>query len=171
VVLPAHNEAHSLAACVHRLHQHLSSSDVRFTWRITIADSASTDATLFVAQTLAAELDSVCVVGQAVKGRGRALRAAWSQSDAAVLCYMDVDLSTDLRALLPLVAPLVSGHSDLAIARVVRGAQREIISRVYNRLLHLTLRTTFSDAQCGFKAGRAEIIGPLLDRVRNEWFL
>ena len=62
------------------------------------------------------------------------------RADAQVVAYMDVDLSTDLRGLLPLVAPLLSGHSDLAIgtrlahgARVVRGPKRELISRAYNR--------------------------------------
>ena len=76
---------------------------------------------------------------------------------------MDVDLSTDLNALLPLLAPLLSGHSDVAIgtrlargARVIRGPRREIISRCYNLLLHATLGTGFSDAQCGFKAIRAD---------------
>ena len=109
------------------------------------------------------------------KGRGRALRAAWSRSDADVLVYMDVDLSTDLRALLPLVAPLVSGHSDVAIgtrladgARVVRGPKRELISRSYNRLLHLSLGARFSDAQCGFKAVRADVARRLLPGVRDE---
>ena len=48
---------------------------------------------------------------------------AWIASDAAVVAYMDVDLSTDLDALLPLVAPLVSGHSDVAIgSRLAPGA-------------------------------------------------
>jgi hypothetical protein len=91
---------------------------------------------------------------------------------------MDVDLSTGLEALLPLVAPLISGHSDLAIgtrlargARVVRGPRREVISRIYNRLLHLSLRSRFSDAQCGFKAGRAATIKALLPRVEDQaWF-
>jgi putative flippase GtrA len=91
---------------------------------------------------------------------------------------MDVDLSTDLRGLLPLVAPLVSGHSDLAVgtrlahgARVVRGPKREIISRSYNRILHTALRTRFSDAQCGFKAARTDAAKRLLDEVRDDgWF-
>ncbi len=55
------------------------------------------------------------MVHLAEKGRGRALKRVWSASESDVLVYMDVDLSTDLAALLPLVAPLVSGHSDLAI--------------------------------------------------------
>src|SRR6188768_480417 len=91
---------------------------------------------------------------------------------------MDVDLSTDLRGLLPLVAPLMSGHSDLAIgsrlahgARVVRGPKRELISRGYNRLLHTVLRAKFSDAQCGFKAVRRDVLDTLMDDVQDDgWF-
>jgi hypothetical protein len=91
---------------------------------------------------------------------------------------MDVDLSTDLTALLPLVAPLMSGHSDLAIgtrlhsaSRVQRSAKRELISRSYNRLLRLVLRARFSDAQCGFKAIRSEAAHELLLLVADqEWF-
>src|SRR6266536_5222172 len=111
-------------------------------------------------------------------GRGRALRSIWLDSDADVLAYMDVDLSTELNALLPLVAPLVSGHSDVAIgtrlargARVIRGPRREIISRCYNLLLHATLGARFSDAQCGFKAisaARARVLLPLTRD--NGWF-
>jgi putative flippase GtrA len=112
------------------------------------------------------------------KGRGRALRESWTESDARVLAYCDVDLSTDLAALLPLVAPLISGHSDLAIgtrlspsSRVVRGAKREFISRAYNLLLHGTLATGFSDAQCGFKAIRADVARRLLPLVEDTgWF-
>jgi putative flippase GtrA len=95
-----------------------------------------------------------------------------------VLAYCDVDLSTDLAALLPLVAPLIPGHSDLAIgtrlgrgARVVRGAKREIVSRAYNLLLHGALGAGFSDAQCGFKAVRASVAHRLLPLVEDTgWF-
>ncbi len=112
------------------------------------------------------------------KGRGRALRRAWAQANARVVAYMDVDLSTDLAALPVLVAPLLSGHSDVAIgtrlsraSRVERGRKREFISRSYNRLLRLTLRSGFSDAQCGFKAVRADRLPALLSAVRDqEWF-
>src|SRR4051812_21688133 len=177
VVVPAFNEQEALAASIRRLHGHLSAG-FPFSWRIVVVDNASTDATLAVARRLADELPGVEVMHLAAKGRGRAVRAAWSESDATVLSYMDVDLSTDLRALLPLVAPLLSGHSDLAIgsrlargARVARGPKREFISRGYNRLLHITLRARFSDAQCGFKAVRAEAARELLPDVRDDgWF-
>ena len=181
VVIPVHDEAAGLAASIRRLHRYLTSG-VPLTWRITIADNASTDGTLDVARELAAELDDsdvgVRVLHLDRKGRGRALRAAWSGSDAAVVAYMDVDLSTDLDALLPLVAPLVTGHSDVAIgtrlaggAQVVRGPRREVISRIYNRIVRSVLRTSFSDAQCGFKAVRSDVARDLLPLVTDDaWF-
>jgi putative flippase GtrA len=177
VVVPVYNEQAALERCIRSLHRYLRSQS-RFTWRIVIADNASTDATGAIAARLARELSGVDVVSVSRMGRGLALREAWSRSRAEVVCYMDVDLSTDLRALLPLVAPLLSGHSDVAIgsrlargARVVRGPKREIISRAYNRILHTVLRAGFSDAQCGFKAVRAEVARELLDEVRDDgWF-
>ncbi|HEY1273368.1 MAG TPA: glycosyltransferase [Thermoleophilaceae bacterium] len=177
VVVPVYNEEAALERSVRRLHRFLTAA-FPFTWRIVIADNASTDDTPAVAARLAGELPGVELLRIDRKGRGRALRSAWRASGARVVCYMDVDLSTDLRALLPLVAPLVSGHSDVAIgtrlargARVVRGLRREIISRGYNALLRAALRARFSDAQCGFKAVRRDVLPQLLLNVRDEgWF-
>ena len=177
IVVPVYNEAGGLAASVRRLHAFLTGG-FPFSWRIVVADNGSTDATPSIARRLARELPGVELLRLERKGRGRALRAAWSASDARVVAYMDVDLSTDLRGLLPLVAPLLSGHSDLAIgtrlahgARVVRGPKRELISRGYNTLLHAALRARFTDAQCGFKAVRAETLGGLLGDVSDDgWF-
>lgn len=177
IVVPVYNEAQTVEASIRRLHDYVHTG-FPLTVQITIADNASTDLTGVVAAELAAELDDVAFLHLAQKGRGRALRAAWSHSRARVLAYMDVDLSTDLDALLPLVAPLLSGHSDLAIgsrlargSRVVRGPKRELISRSYNMLLRTTLRTRFSDAQCGFKAIRADRARELLPLVSDEeWF-
>ncbi|MCZ7475153.1 MULTISPECIES: dolichyl-phosphate beta-glucosyltransferase [unclassified Micromonospora] len=177
VVVPVYNEEADLGPCVRRLHAHLT-AHFPYPFRITVADNASVDGTPAVARALADELPEVGVLRLDEKGRGRALRAAWSASPAPVLAYMDVDLSTDLAALLPLVAPLISGHSDLAIgtrlartSRVVRGTKREVISRGYNLLLRGALAARFSDAQCGFKAIRADVAAELLPLVRDTgWF-
>ena len=177
IVIPVYNEERDLGPSVRRLHDYLR-SDFPFPAVITIADNASRDGTLAVAQGLANELTRVRVVHLDKKGRGRALRAAWLQSDAKVVAYMDVDLSTDLKALHPLVAPLLSGHSDIAIgsrlargARVTRGPKREIISRCYMLVLRLSLGAYFTDAQCGFKAVRTSVAKQLLPLVKDEaWF-
>ncbi|MBC9955573.1 dolichyl-phosphate beta-glucosyltransferase [Yimella sp. cx-51] len=177
VVIPVYNEEAALEASVRTVHAHLTRHFV-YPFRITIADNASTDGTLRKAQALARQLAEVEVVHLQEKGRGRALKKVWSESDALVLAYMDVDLSTDLSALAPLVASLTSGHSDLAIgsrlahgSHVVRGTKREFISRSYNLILRSTLGAQFSDAQCGFKAIRADVARELLPLVEDPtWF-
>jgi len=177
IVIPVYNEEASLDASIRRLHAYLRD---RFPlgWIITVADNASRDRTWGVACRLTNELEGVQAVHLDEKGRGRALRAAWETSQAKVVAYMDVDLSTDLDALLPLVAPLLSGHSDVAIgsrlasgARVTRGTKRELISRTYNLILKATLHNGFTDAQCGFKAMRTDVARALLPLVEdNDWF-
>jgi glycosyltransferase involved in cell wall biosynthesis len=157
VVVPVYNEQRSLERCVRTLHAHLR-AEFPMPFRITIADNASTDATWVIARALGVEFDEVEVLHLDGKGRGRALDAAWSRSPADVLCYVDVDLSTDLKA-------LARG------ARVVRGRKREVISRCYNLILSTFLRARFSDAQCGFKAIRADAAAELLPLVRDRsWF-
>lgn len=177
LVVPVYNEEHTLGPSVRRLHAHLTAT-FPYPFRITVADNASVDRTADVARELALELPGVVHVRLDQKGRGRALKQVWLASDAPVLAYTDVDLSTDLDALWPLVAPLMSGHSDLAIgtrlhqdSRVVRGAKREAISRAYNLVLRAALGARFSDAQCGFKAIRADVARTVLPLVEDPtWF-
>lgn len=177
VTIPVFNEERDLEACLRRLHAYLLGA-FPHPFRITVADNASTDGTLKTAERVARELREVNVVHMAEKGRGNALRKVWLASPSPVLAYMDVDLSTDLAALGPLLAPLISGHSDLAIgtrltrnSRVVRGPKREFISRGYNFLLHSFMGAHFSDAQCGFKAIRADVARQLLPHtLDNAWF-
>jgi glycosyltransferase involved in cell wall biosynthesis len=177
IIVPVRNEERDLAPGIRRLCAYLRQR-FPFTARVTIADNGSSDGTWPAAMALCEEFAGVRAMRLDQPGRGRALRATWSASDAGVLAYMDVDLSTDLNALLPLVAPLLSGHSDLAIgtrlahgARVIRGPRRELISRGYNLLLRATLGAGFSDAQCGFKAIRADRARLLLPLIAdNGWF-
>ncbi|VXB12387.1 bifunctional glycosyltransferase family 2/GtrA family protein [Arthrobacter sp. 8AJ] len=177
IVVPVYNEEAVLENSITRLAEYLT-NEMPSTWKITIADNASTDQTSVIAARLSEHLPNVEYRRLEVKGRGFALRDAWSASDAKVLAYLDVDLSTDLAALPPLVAPLLSGHSDISIgtrlgqsSRVSRGAKREFISRSYNFLLRRTMQVQFSDAQCGFKAIRADVAKRLLPHVEdNGWF-
>jgi glycosyltransferase involved in cell wall biosynthesis len=86
VVIPVHDEEAALAPCVRRLHAHLGDRAFPFSWRIVIADNASTDATARVAAALAAELPGVTVLSLTAKGRGRARRAAWGGGEAEGVC-------------------------------------------------------------------------------------
>jgi glycosyltransferase involved in cell wall biosynthesis len=177
VAVPVYNEEDELERNVLKLRRYLDASFPLATL-LTIADNASTDRTWSIAERLAATVPGVRAVHLDEKGRGRALREVWTASESQVVAYMDVDLATGLEALLPLVAPILSGHAEVAIgsrlargARVVRGPKRELISRAYNLILHSVLGTRVTDAQCGFKAVRTDVARSLVPLVRdNEWF-
>ncbi|MET8861327.1 glycosyltransferase [Nonomuraea sp. NPDC004580] len=176
IVIPVLNEERALPGCVRTLLHRLDGFPLP--WRVTIVDNGSTDATWRVAGALAGEFAEVHARRIQVRGRGAALRAAWQASPADIVAYMDVDLSTDLDALFPLLAAVASGHSEIAIgtrlahgSRTRRSLRREIVSRGYNALLRYGFGARFSDAQCGFKAVRADVARPLLARVEDDsWF-
>jgi len=178
IVIPVRNEQRELTDHVTRLVEHLRAG-FPYAWQVTIADNGSTDGTWSLAQELAGRHPGqVRAVHMELPGRGRALHAVWSASDADVVGYMDVDLSTDLKALVPLVEPLVLAQADVSIgsrlapgAHVTRGLKREVISRAYNLLLRMVLRVGFADAQCGFKALRGDAARALLPLVEDRsWF-
>ena len=177
VVVPVYNEQEALPKSIPALCAYLETY-FPYRWSVVIADNASTDATLAVAEGLASAYPGVCVLHLGEKGRGRALKAAWLASEADVVAYMDVDLSTNLWSFLPLVAPLATGHSDVAVgsrllrgARVTRQWKRELISRCYNLLIKTMFANRFSDAQCGFKAAKRGVARELLAQVEDdEWF-
>jgi glycosyltransferase involved in cell wall biosynthesis len=177
IAIPVYNEEGILDSSVRRLRSYLD-CEFPFPASIVIVDNASIDGTWRVAEQLSADLTGVTAIHLDQKGRGRAIRTAWTSSRAEVVAYMDVDLSTDLGGLLPLVAPLLSGHSQVAIgsriaagSRVLRGGKREFISRSYNLILRSALHCRFSDAQCGFKAMRRDAVEPLLAQIEDQaWF-
>jgi glycosyltransferase involved in cell wall biosynthesis len=178
LVLPVHNEQAVLRVSVERLHAYVRRALPELEVQITIADNASTDETAALAQQLADELPGVRLRRLEQKGRGRALRSAWRASEADLVAYMDVDLSTDLSALSPLIAPLIAHQADIAVgsrlapgSEVERSFKREVMSRTYNRLVRRLLHVQFSDAQCGFKAARRDSLLLILDDIENQnWF-
>jgi glycosyltransferase involved in cell wall biosynthesis len=177
VILPVYNEAHVLAVSVARLCTFLEDT-FPYPWRITIVDNASTDGTWVEAQAIADQRPDVHAMHLGEQGRGRALKAGWSVSPAPFLAYMDIDLSTGLDALLPLVSSVMSGHSEVAVgsrrapgARVDRSTKREIISAGYNALLRVALGVRVRDAQCGFKAISRTMAHELLPEIEDDaWF-
>ena len=177
IILPVLNEQAILECSVATLLGYLDRS-CPYPWRITIADNGSTDGTWEIARRLMRAHDRVHGLRLTERGRGLALRTAWLASEADILAYMDIDLSTGLEAFMPLVAPLVAGRAQVATgsrllpgARVLRGAKREIISRCYNALIHLIVPHRFADAQCGFKALTRAAARDLLSLVEDTgWF-
>ncbi len=178
IVIPVYNEAIQLPESIHKLVKFLELSFTDKKWRITISDNASIDKTPDVARALCCEDNRVNYFRLEQKGRGRALKKTWERSQAKVVSYMDVDLSTHIKHIPELINILLHDRSDIAIgsrllpgSRTVRCLKREIISRLYNLIVKILHQTKFSDAQCGFKAIKTNLFRKILPLIKNnEWF-
>jgi glycosyltransferase involved in cell wall biosynthesis len=177
VVIPVLNEAHVLEKSVYTVLEYLR-SNLFYRWQIVIVDNGSTDGTQAVARRLCELEPEVRFIHLYQRGRGRALRHAWLQSKADVVCYMDVDLSTKLNHIPELIDAIARhGYHVATGSRLMRHSQtkrslkREVISRIYNLFIRAILATRFSDAQCGFKALSREAVEALIPQVEDQsWF-
>jgi glycosyltransferase involved in cell wall biosynthesis len=177
ILLPVYNEEHVLEKSINTLRKFLQDNVTDFDWIITVGDNASTDNTLEVARELEKQFEDVRVFHLDQKGRGRMVKYAWQESEADILSYMDIDLSTDLKAFPPMIMAIIEGY-DVAIgsrqykgADVERSFKREAISRGYIWMLKLLLGFPFTDAQCGFKAASKQLVNDLFPRIEDdEWF-
>lgn len=178
ILLPVYNEEHVLEKSITTLRKFLQDNVKNdFDWIITVGDNASTDSTMEVANGLAERFNDVRVFHLDQKGRGRMVKYAWKKSEADILSYMDIDLSTGLEAFPPMIKAIMDGY-DVAIgsrqhrdAKVDRGFKREVISRGYIWILKLLMRFPFTDAQCGFKAVSKKLVNELFDYIEDdEWF-
>lgn len=177
IIIPVLNEAHVLRKSVETLLR-FAQANLRYTWQIVVVDNGSTDGTDKVAGQLTAEYPEVKFMHLLQRGRGRALRSSWLQSKADVVCYMDVDLSTDLKHLPQLIGAIAKDGYDVSTgsrlmreSRITRSFKRESISRIYNVLVKAVLFTKFSDAQCGFKAVSRKAVEVIVPQVEDQsWF-
>ena len=177
ILLPVYNEEHVLEKSVDTLRKFLQDNVTEFDWIISIGDNASIDNTLEVARELEKQFEDVRVFHLDQKGRGRMVKYAWQESEADILSYMDIDLSTDLEALPPMVMAVIEGYDVVIGSRQYKGAEversfkREAISRGYIWMLKLLLGFPFTDAQCGFKAVSKQLVNDLFPMIEDdEWF-
>lgn len=178
VTIPVYNEEKALPVSIPVLHAFLSERLPEYDWMIEIADNASIDHTPEVSRTLTEQYERVRYLRLEQKGRGRALKKSWTSSEADIVSYMDVDLSTNLESFPPMVDALARQGYDIGTgSRLMKGAnttrsfKREFISRSYNIMVKAMFFTRFSDAQCGFKAVTREVVNILLPQIEdNVWF-
>jgi glycosyltransferase involved in cell wall biosynthesis len=169
VTIPVYNEEKVLEKSIFTLTKFLEKNFSEYTWEILIADNASIDKTLEVAKMLKNKYEKVNYIHLDQKGRGRALKKAWSESDADIVSFMDADLSTRLEHFPEMINGMVKGGYSIAIgsrliknSRTKRSFRREFISRFYNLLVRSLFYTKFSDAQCGFKAVTREVVNKII---------
>lgn len=176
ISVPVLNEEKELEVNISKLCAFLIKG-FKYDWEIVIVDNGSNDKTQEIGLRMSKMDSKIKYLRLEERGRGRALKRSWSQSDADILSYMDVDLSTNLKSFPILIEEIATG-ADVAIgsrlmknSHIVRQFKREMLSRGYNLLIKLMFWNKFSDAQCGFKAIGKKAARELLPKiVDNKWF-
>jgi dolichyl-phosphate beta-glucosyltransferase len=130
-------------------------------------DDGSSDGTAdLVERTLAEHPDVPArLVRNPHLGKGAAVRAGLLEAHAPLAGFCDVDLSTPLDQL-DIIAAAAARSSVLAIgSRDVAASQllqrqsllREVLGKLFNRLIQLTLAPGISDTQCGAKVAHTSL--------------
>lgn len=179
IMIPVLNEAHVLEKSVATVRE-FCGANLPYAWRVVVVDNGSTDGTQAVAQRLKEQFpDDVDFYTLQDRGRGRALRYAWTRSTADVCAYMDVDLSTELAALRRIIDPILEEGYDVATgsrlhkgrSQVTRSKKRYLLSKTYNIMVRWTLNTRIRDHQCGFKAASRRAIERVVPQIQDQtWF-
>ena len=179
IVIPVLNEEKSLSNCVNEVVNYCDLYLSSWDFEIVIADNGSTDRTGEIGKCLVQKYSAVSYIRLEQRGRGRALKYVWSKSDADVVSYMDVDLSTDIDALSTAVDQVVSNDCDICIgSRLLpnskvrnRSLRRSFISRSYSLIFRALFLVSFKDAQCGFKVISKPSLDEVLPHVKDSgWF-
>jgi glycosyltransferase involved in cell wall biosynthesis len=180
ITIPVLNEEKQLEASVLEILRFCKVHQIK-NFELWIADNGSTDRTEEIGFHLQSQFNNVKYIKLAKRGFGLALKAAWSQSQADYLGYMDLDLATDLKHLKQVYDLIQEGTEYTVIlgSRLKRGAKveqrtllREITSRGLNFLLHWILRVKFTDGMCGFKFIQKSAYDRLATQFKftDEWF-
>lgn len=177
VVLPAHNEAGRIEDAVRQTKKALA--DFSSSYEIIIAEDGSTDGTAEIASRITSEDSFVRLMhSESRLGRGKALNHAFKLANGEILVYMDVDLSTDLIYLKPLIEAIEKEKYEFATGsrmkkgkEVKRSFKRAAMSKVFNFLVRKILKSGISDHQCGFKSFRKGALIRILNEIKDEhWF-
>ena len=179
LIFPVLNESKTLEKQLNKVKLHILKI-VEYDFLITIVDNGSTDQTKVISEKLIKQKIVNKYLYLSQKGRGRAIKLAISKSKADIVSYMDIDLSTDLNYLKPLIESITKNKYDIAVgSRLSKGSNvigrkkiREFTSRSYNLLIKFFFPfSQIDDMQCGFKAFSRKKIAIALNLVTNtRWF-
>lgn len=176
VILPAYNEAARIESTVERTAAVIS--DITSSFEIIIAEDGSRDGTDRICAAIAKKYAFVVHLHSDERlGRGRAMNRAIIASRGRILCYIDVDLATDMKHLKELIQAIRDGYDFATGSRMLpesdvkRTLKRELASRGFNFLVRFMLDSKLHDHQCGFKSFKRQSVFAIMDSVKDtHWF-
>lgn len=178
ICIPIYNDEIILEENILKIFNFCTSQNYIFDWKIVVVINGTTDQSISIAKKLSQIYEKITYINIINPGRGGALKYAWIESRADIVCFMDSDLATDLSSLSLLLNPIINQEADITIgnryhkqSKVQRSFIRKFTSLMFNFLAKKMLRHHYQDLQCGFKAVRKNIFTTLTPHITNtHWF-
>jgi dolichyl-phosphate beta-glucosyltransferase len=177
VVIPAYNEHARIPATLDRVREYLDSAGEEY--EVIVVDDGSTDATVALVEAVRESWPQLAVIAlPRNQGKGAAVRAGMLQARGEHRLFSDADLSTPIEEL-PRLRERLGGACQVAIAsRAVAGStidvhqpgRREMMGRIYNRIVQLLVLPGLHDTQCGFKVFTARAATTCFEPLRTKGF-
>ncbi len=163
VVVPAFNESTRILPSLRRMREYFDAAGEAY--EVIVVDDGSADGTAATVETLVPDWPQLRVERlERNSGKGAAVRAGMLAARGSLRLFSDADLSTPIEEL-PRLRERLGGTCQIAIAsrgidRTLieqrQARRREMMGRIYNRILRVVALPDLHDTQCGFKLFTAE---------------
>lgn len=180
ILFPVLNEHLRLERGIRRTEEYVQ-KHVSIPCRLTIVDNGSDDDTPEIGKRLAEEFENVEYVRIEQRGVGIAFRTGVERSQADLIGYMDIDLSTDISNLNTMLE-IFRDHPEVEYVNASRFSKdsdtrgRKWYRKITSKGLLILLKSVFhmkaTDAICGFTFVRREAAIRLVKECSNDpgWF-
>src|SRR2546429_7661487 len=162
ILVPAKDEAENLPLFMEQARAAFAGSPHRY--EVIVIDDGSIDDSWDVLQRLAAEYPFLRPVRHGIRrGIADALRTGYLHSRGSVLVFYPADLQYKPEDIPRLVAPILSGESDMVAGYKEGRYEKAFVSGIYNRLSRSLFKVAVRDLN-SVKAYRREVMNDLPDR-------
>ena len=161
IVIPAYNEEGRIGTSLTEIYSFLKKRNYDF--EIIVVDDGSKDKTLNLLSEYSQNIPNLIVLkNESNQGKGFSVKKGVLNSKGDIILYTDADLSTPIEELDKLIYWLDEGYlisigsRDLPESQVNRHQAwyRELMGKIFNRIIRLILNLDYHDTQCGFKCFR-----------------
>ncbi len=181
MIIPAYNEEARLRPTLERIHEFFSSRPDQWpmTWSVVVISDGSSDGTEALVQEFAqSHPEFSLIASRPNRGKGYVVRRGMMEVEADYLLFSDADLAAPIEEIEKLWAAVQKGAVVAIGSRPLKEStleirqpwHREMLGRLFNKLVQMLAVRGIDDTQCGFKLFRQDVARDIFSRCKLDGF-